>query len=99
MDPSAPFRGPVGDPVVQPHLQPGRLPPPQEFSKIEIDPKLFVNMPPSLPLKDFEGKLPAQAGGGGPPAWPRWEYAVGLLLVAALAGVLRGLFSRKTSAQ
>jgi hypothetical protein len=106
MDPLAPLPMPVGginvnsmipgarlDPVVQP----GHLPPPQEFPK--IDPKLFVNMPPSSALKDFEAKLPAKAGGGGPPAWLRWEYAVGLLLVAALAGLLRGLFSRKASAQ
>jgi hypothetical protein len=64
-----------------------------------IDPKLFVNMPPTSLLKDFEVKPPAKGGGGGPPTWLRWEYAVGVLLVAALAGLLHGLFSRRASAE
>jgi hypothetical protein len=64
---------------------------------------VFENMLPKMlpqsPLKDFEAKPPAKAGGGGPPAWLRWEYAVGVLLVAALAGLLYGLFGRKASAE
>ncbi len=100
-DPLAPFRlSGGGNPVspVSPGVRFGPGVPPIQGPP-PIDPKLFVNLPPTSLLKDFEVKPPAPAGAGEPPAWLRWEYAVGVLLAAALAGVLHGRFGRKESAR
>jgi hypothetical protein len=101
MGPLAPFPMPGGGINVSPGAPGTRFDPgAQPFQgPPKIDPKLFVNMPPPSLLKHFEAKPPAPAGGGGPPAWLRWELAAGVLLVAALAGLLHGLFSRKTTAE
>jgi hypothetical protein len=74
---------------VNPLFQPNNMPPPSIQAPI-IDPKAFEKLHP-VRMKDFEAKPPAMAGGGGPPSWLNWRYAVGVFIMAIVVGLLRAL--------
>ena len=78
------------DPAIPPVVVPP-LPP------ATIDPKLLDFLKPSLEFKHNEAKAPAHAAGP-PPAWLRWEYALGVFLVALIGGLLHALTRSRTSA-
>jgi hypothetical protein len=63
----------------------------------KIDPKIFENVNAPVGLKGFEAKHLAKNGGGGPPPWLRWECAIGVLVAAALVGLLQALFRRNAT--
>lgn len=110
-DPLAPIRVPgVGVNVgpgmpgagFGPQVHPAGVPPSIEPAR--FDPKLIQNIPnlnyqSPFSLEVMQPKPPANQGVGPPPDWLRWEYAIGVVLIAAVAGVLREVFGRKLAGE
>jgi hypothetical protein len=63
---------------------------PPSLGPQQIDPKLF-QIPASSLLEPAKPSVPAEQGLGEAPQWLRWEYAVGLFVLALLAGLARSL--------
>jgi hypothetical protein len=85
-----PIPGVHTDPIVPPaNLSP--------IAPVQFDPKVLELPRPLSGLKDFEAKPPANTECGGQPRWLRWEYAVGVFVLALAAGLLHALRRSKLS--
>jgi hypothetical protein len=89
-DPLAHQRG-YPDLSINPLIQPGA--PPLSLQGMPLTPRSFEQIHTSLGLKDFERKQPAQNGGTLPP----WPFAVGVFVLAFVAGLLHALFGREAN--
>lgn len=103
LDPQSLIYGPSNGIRVNPAIQGVRIDPmvpssnPQSIQPLQFDPKVFELPKSPSPLNTFEPKAPMKVGGGGPPAWLRWEYPVGVFLVAVISGLLHALLRRNAS--